>query len=230
MTAQGDPTADTHADRSADDGHADETTGEIPLDPTETSKSADSLDDTGTNGRVVDLYLTPETSGQMRQQTHVELVGAGIVGDRYCTGDGHFALDGCAVTLIAREAIEYVATEHGIDLTGGQHRRNIVTEGVDLRRLLDAEVRLGTATVRGTRPRPPCAHLEETAETPGIASALDGRAGICAKVTDPGTVEVGDQSAIVSPDPETAGKMIAERLREETRPDGDRAQGHPSHE
>lgn len=230
MTAQGDPAAGTHTNESDDDRHGDEATGEMSTNNGEPFRSTDSLNETGATGRVVDLYLTPETSGRMQQQTHVELVEAGVVGDRYCTGDGHFALDGCAVTLIAREAIEYVATEHGIDLTGGQHRRNIVTDGVDLRRLLDAEVQLGTAIIRGTRPRPPCAHLEETAEIPGIASALDGRAGICAKVIDPGTVEVGDQSVIVSPDPETAGKMIAERLREEPGPNGDRTQGHPSRE
>lgn len=174
-------------------------------------------DETGAenSGRVVGLYVAPEASDRMRRRDSVELVADGIVGDRYCDGTGHFAVDGCAVTVIAAEAIEHVSEEYGIDLTNGQHRRNIVTEGIDLRGLLEAQIQLGTAHIRGTRPRPPCAHLEETAEKDGVASALDGRAGICAEVVDPGIVEIGDESTVVSPDPATAGELIADRLREE---------------
>ncbi len=172
-------------------------------------------------GRVVELYVAPEASDRMRRQHSVELVADGTVGDRYCEGRGHFAVDGCAVTLIAAEAIEHVSEEFGIELTNGQHRRNIVTEGVDLRGLLEAQVQLGTAHIRGTRPRPPCAHLEETADKDGVASALDGRAGICAEVVNPGVVEIGDETTVVSPDPATAGELIADRLREEASETGE---------
>ena len=51
---------------------------------------------------------------------------------------------------------------------------------------------VGDATLNGTRPRPPCAHVEELAEQEGVARALgDGRGGICADVLDPGEITVG---------------------------------------
>lgn len=165
-------------------------------------------------GRVTGLF-TAEASGEpMIEHETVEVVDGGIVGDRYCSGEGTYSLEtGCQMTLIAQSAIEVAADRHDIDISDGRHRRNVVCAGVDLQQLLDATVQLGTTMVRGTRPRPPCAYLEELTGTDGIASALtDGRGGICVDVLQPGTVAVGDPIEIRQPDPETAGRQIAARL------------------
>ena len=65
----------------------------------------------------------------------------------------------------------------------------------------------------GTRPRPPCAHVEDVAGEEGVASALgEGRGGICARVVSPGTIADDDEIEIVEADPRTVGEAIAERL------------------
>jgi len=112
----------------------------------------------------------------------------------YRTGRGYYSgFDECAVTFIEREAIETMRAEFDIDLTDGRHRRNVVTSGVDVHDLLGHRFRVGTATFEGTRPRPPCAHVERLAGEEGVARALrDQRGGICAGVVDPGPVAVGD--------------------------------------
>ena len=70
------------------------------------------------------------------------------------------------------------------------------------------------AVLRGTRPRPPCAHLEAVAGEEGVARALrELRGGICAEVVDPGTVAVGDGIEVLEADPRSEGRRIAERLR-----------------
>jgi MOSC domain-containing protein YiiM len=145
--------------------------------------------------RVTGIFVADAGSEPMRSVDGVEAVEGGLRGDRYCEGTGHYTpFDVCEVTLIASEDIEYIDRELGPSLDAGQHRRNVVTEGVDLQELLGHRFRIGGATLKGTRPRPPCSHVEQVAEQAGVARALgDGRGGICADVLDPGPIGVGDE-------------------------------------
>lgn len=123
-----------------------------------------------------------------------------------------------SITLIEGEALDTVRDETGIDLWDGRHRRNIVTRGQRLTDLLETTFRIGTAELRGTQPRPPCAHVEQVAGEDGVASALgEGRGGICARVISPGSIAVDDRIEITEANPRTIGAEIAERL--ETRAD-----------
>src|SRR5262245_56357144 len=82
------------------------------------------------------------------------LVGQGIEGDRYALGVGSFSRwpgTGRAVTLIEAEVIDDVLARHGLDLTGGRSRRNLVTRGLRLNDLVGRRFRLGTALFRGER-------------------------------------------------------------------------------
>ena len=177
------------------------------------SGSADAPDDPRRGGyptaattarmaRVTDVFVAEAGSEPMRPVEAVEAVaGGGLRGDRYCTGRGFYSpVDVCQVTLIARKAIEAIAREHGLDLSTGDHRRNLVTAGIDVHDLLDRRFRIGTALFAGTRPRPPCSHVEDLAEEAGVAAALgDGRGGICADVIESGRIEVGDAIRTAGP-------------------------------
>jgi MOSC domain-containing protein YiiM len=166
-------------------------------------------------GCVEALFTAPADGERMQSHDVVDVVDGGIEGDRYLLGTGHYApFDVCEVTFVASEALDEVRREHGIDLTDGRHRRNVVTRGVDLHALLETTFRVGDAVFRGTRPRPPCAHVERVAGEAGVARALrDGRGGICADVVDPGSVAVGDEVTVVEASPRDVGRDIAARLR-----------------
>jgi Uncharacterized protein conserved in bacteria len=163
---------------------------------------------------VAQLFTAPEGAAEMESHERVTCEPGGVVGDRYFTGEGHYApYDTCEVTLLANEAVETIREETGIDLSDGRHRRNVVTRGVEPTDLLDVTFRVGEATFRGTRRRPPCAHVEAVADEDGVARALgEGRGGICADVLDAGRVAVGDQLTVVESDPRSVGAEIAERL------------------
>jgi len=165
-------------------------------------------------GTVEQLFVAPENGEPMVEQRSVDVIEGGLVGDRYLRGTGYYSpYDVCEVTLLEAEAIETIRDEFGIDLRDGRHRRNVVTRGVELHDLLGTTFRIGTAELRGTRPRPPCAHVEAVAGEDGVARALgDGRGGICARVISPGTISVDDSIEIVEADPRTVGAAIAERL------------------
>jgi MOSC domain-containing protein YiiM len=175
-----------------------------------------------TTGAVDALVTAPTGGAAPVSREAVEIRSDGVEGDRYRSGDGHFQLDGCAVTLVAASALDAVREETGIGVRDGRHRRNVVVDGfgAGMDPLLDATVAVGDALLRPTRRRPPCAHLEEIAGEEGLASALRNRGGLCCDVIDPGGVAVGDAVRVREADPRTAGAAIAERLR------GDSPPGH----
>jgi MOSC domain-containing protein YiiM len=170
----------------------------------------------GASGVVRSLVTAPEAGASPELREAVSIRPDGVEGDRYRSGDGHFELDGCAVTLVAAEALDAVRAETGIDVSDGRHRRNVVVEGFgpEADDLLEATVAVGDARLRPTRRRPPCARVEELAGEAGLASALRNRGGLCCDVVEPGRVAVGDAVTVTDPDPRTAGDAIAARLRE----------------
>jgi len=145
------------------------------------------------NGCVDELYVADSAGEPMRAVETVDAVAGGLDGDRYQGGTGYYApFDVCEVTLVAGEALDAIREAAGIDLSGGEHRRNVVTRGVDLSELLETRFRVGDALFEGTRPRPPCQHVEEVAGLDGLMDALRDRGGICASVVEPGSLGVGD--------------------------------------
>lgn len=166
--------------------------------------------------RVETIFTAEAASEPMVRHNSIGVVEGGLAGDRYQRGTGHYSpFDVCAVTFISQAAIETIRARYDIDLSDGRHRRNIVVSGVDLRELLETTFQIGDAVFRGTRPRPPCAHVEAVANEDGVARALsEGRGGICADVVEHGSIAVGDQVEIVEADPRTVGRAIADRLGE----------------
>lgn len=166
-------------------------------------------------GHVEAIFVAEADSRPMERVESIEAIHGGLRGDRYQTGRGYYSpFDVCEVTLVAGEAIDEIRERYDIDLTDGRHRRNVVTRGVDVHDLLGATFRIGGATMRGTRPRPPCAHVEQVAKEEGVARALEqGRGGVCAKVVKPGTIAVGDELVVTEPDSRTVGRKIIDRLR-----------------
>ncbi|PSP84615.1 MOSC domain-containing protein [Halobacteriales archaeon QS_1_68_17] len=168
-------------------------------------------------GTVEEIWTAEAGSEPMETRDAVTAVAeGGLRGDRYFEGTGYYsAFDTCEVTLIAAEALAAIRDEAGIDLTDGRHRRNLVTRGVDPHDLLETRFRAGEAVLEGTRPRPPCAYVEELAGESGVKAALgDGRAGICASVVETGEIEAGDELRIVESldaDPDDLAAAIRER-------------------
>jgi MOSC domain-containing protein YiiM len=155
-----------------------------------------------TTGVVREIFIAAAAEGAPVSVGQARIVPErGLEGDRYYFGEGSFSRwpgEGRAVTLIEAEVIDAVRREHGIDLSAGRSRRNVVTEGIVLSELIGKKFRLGTALLRGARAAAPCAHLERLTE-PGVNEALKSRGGLRADVVEGGIVRVGDVVAVVSP-------------------------------
>ena len=165
-------------------------------------------------GTVHAIYLAPAAgAAPVAVDEVLAVAGRGLEGDRYFLGVGSFSRwpgEGRAVSLIEQEAIEAIRHDHGIDLTGGRSRRNIVTAGVALADLVGKTFRIGDAMFRGVRPAAPCRYLERRV-APGTMDAMKGRAGLRADVIEGGVIRAGDPVAVGLPcTPASAGRR---RLR-----------------
>lgn len=139
----------------------------------------------------------------MEARTSVQVEpGVGLAGDRYATGRGHWSGQGdCEVTLIEGETLDQLAA-FGVVLPDGAHRRNLVTRGVRLADLTGRRFTIGNVAFVFDRVRPPCRYLESVTRVRGVRDALGGvRAGICARVTGPGRLQVGDRITVMPPSP-----------------------------
>ncbi len=165
------------------------------------------------------IRIADEGSAPMESVESANARPGGLVGDRYYEGTGYYSpYDVCEVTFVAAEALETIREEYDIDLTDGRHRRNVVTRGVDPHDLLDHRFSVGEVTFEGTRPRPPCAHVEQVADEEGVMEALtEGRGGICADVVDGGELRVGDEFGVpepANPEPSSIARAMRERAEE----------------
>ena len=145
-------------------------------------------------GKVEEIFVTTQGSAAMESVEEVETVeGGGIKGDRYYEGTGFWTQYGdvCQVTLIEGEHLDEIE-EQGLTIKSGEHRRNIVTRGVDLLALRGKRFRVGEVVLEYDRSRPPCKHVQDLSER-GMTRALKNRGGICARVVEAGAIRPGDE-------------------------------------
>jgi hypothetical protein len=118
------------------------------------------------------------------------LAGRGLGGDRHVLGTGTFpsGMPGSALTLIEAEVCE----SFDPPLAPDEHRRNLVTRGIDLNALVGREFAIGEVRCRGMRLCEPCTVVDGYARRP-VLRALVHRGGLRADILDDGELRVGDR-------------------------------------
>ena len=150
-------------------------------------------DQTPARGTVRTIVLGPEAGAPLVEVSSAQAGRAGLEGDRYAAGRGHFSQHpgrGRHLTLVEQEALDELA-QAGIPLTAAAARRNIVTVGIALDQLIDRRFRIGAVECAGIRRCEPCAHLEQLT-TPGVLRGLVHRGGLRADILQPGTIRASD--------------------------------------
>jgi MOSC domain-containing protein YiiM len=152
-------------------------------------------------GTIEAICIAPAASAPMQPKTEVEaLVGVGLAGDRYAEGIGFYSprpTDPGAreVTLFEAEVLDRLRTEHGIELSPTEHRRNVTVRGVRLDELLGQRFSVGDVVLEGVKDCPPCEHLQQLVARP-VLQPLVGRGGLRARIVVGGTIRVGDAVTI----------------------------------
>jgi MOSC domain-containing protein YiiM len=143
------------------------------------------------SGVVDAIYLAARESGATAPVDEVEAVpGHGLVGDRYWFENE--AGSGEAITLIQAEAIEGFRADTGVELDPGEHRRQVVTRGIDLNALVGQRFRVGDVECEGVELCEPCNHLRKVTGKPEVLRGLVHRGGLRADILRGGTIRPGD--------------------------------------
>ncbi len=141
-------------------------------------------------GAVEELWIAP-SAGQPAQAvtTAMALAGKGLDGDRHVAGTGTFpsGLPGSALTLIEAEVCDSFTPP----LHADEHRRNVVTRGIDLNALVGHEFTIGAVRCRGMRLCEPCRVIAGYAGRP-VLRQLVHRGGLRADILLDGAISVGD--------------------------------------
>lgn len=153
------------------------------------------------SGRVLDIYYTSDKGAPMIYAASIEAItGRGLAGDRYERGAGTYSHypGNHDVTLFEIEATWDFERFSGVTLHPAQTRRNIITEGISLAKLIDVEFMIGPVRMRGLRPCPPCLYLSQMLNLPVLLRGLAHSGGIYASVIQGGLLTIGDS---ISPVP-----------------------------
>jgi MOSC domain len=141
-------------------------------------------------GTIEAIFVAAEAGAPAEAlQSARALAGHGLEGDRHVAGTGTFpsGLPGSALTLIEAE----VCDSFHPPLHASEHRRNVVTRGIDLNALVGHEFLLGVVRCRGMRLCEPCTVVERYATRP-LLRPLVHRGGLRADIVEDGVLNVGD--------------------------------------
>jgi MOSC domain-containing protein YiiM len=146
-------------------------------------------------GRVEGIFVTSRHGEVPAPVERVRAAaGRGLEGNRYYWPDGD-APSGCAVTLIAAEAIEAAAEEGEVSIEPAATRRNVLTRGIDVNDLVGKRFRIGAVECEGVELCEPCQHLESMTQK-GMIKAFVHRCGLNADILSDGQISIGDVVAI----------------------------------
>jgi MOSC domain-containing protein YiiM len=134
-------------------------------------------------GTVEAITLVLDATGATRAVDAVDAeAGRGLEGDYHSD-----------LTLIAAEALEGLHEETGIELSGEQSRRNVLTRGIDLNALVGERFTVGGVEAVGAELAEPCTKLQRISGEPGVLRGLVHRGGLRADIVSGGRIAIGDE-------------------------------------
>jgi MOSC domain-containing protein YiiM len=145
-------------------------------------------------GTLLEIHTAPRGRAPMVAQDTARLIaGAGLEGDRYATGTGHYSEfpDIREVTLIEIETLIALERDHGITLTTQEHRRNLTTEAVPLNHLVGKRFRVGETVLEGGRLNTPCRYLDLVTGK-AVCDLMEHRSGLNCRIIAGGLIRPGD--------------------------------------
>lgn len=145
--------------------------------------------------QVLFIFVCPKAGQPMISVTSAHaLPGVGLEGDRYALKLGAFSNSTREtirhVSLIEIEAIREANASLIETFAPHETRRNIVTEGVPLNRLVGKEFFVGQVKLRGVELCDPCERPSKLVPKPNFKSAFEGRGGLRAEVLTEGIIAV----------------------------------------
>jgi MOSC domain-containing protein YiiM len=144
--------------------------------------------------KVLKLGIASENNKEIKEVVSIEvLVNKGVIGDRHFKD---FNDPYCQLSLIESENIDYYNLKYGLNIPYVNFRRNIVTKGIRLNKLVGKKFKIGNVELEGVDLCRPCRHLTEVLNQNNILKEFIRKGGLRCQILSSSTIQIGDEIII----------------------------------
>ena len=147
---------------------------------------------------VTKICVSEKSGKQMQDVNSVEVIAnKGIVNDRYFNDNNDKDIQ---ITLIESENIDYFNEKSKTNIPYIDFRRNIVTKGIELNKLVGKEILIGEIKIKGHRLCDPCKYLQDKLQQKNLFKNLTDlykRGGLRCEILSNGKISVNDKIKII---------------------------------
>jgi len=144
---------------------------------------------------VVNICITSEPGKKMQSINSIKVIAnKGIVNDRYFKENND---KNNQITLIESENVEYYNKISGTNLIPTDFRRNVITKGISLNKLVGKEILIGEVKLKVHDLCEPCRYLQELLGEKNLVKKLLNRGGLRCELLTNGNINVNDPIKIL---------------------------------
>ena len=144
--------------------------------------------------KVIEIAISKNFGKIMKNVHSVEsIAGRGLLDDRHFKAGNEKKSQ---VTLIEIENINYYNQISKTNIPPKDFRRNIITEGVELNKLVGSEFFIGEVKVKGHDLCRPCKYLQKSLNQKNLVKELLRKGGLRCEILISGKISIGDKIKI----------------------------------
>ena len=144
---------------------------------------------------VVYICITSESGKKMESINSIKVIAnKGIVNDRYFKENND---KNNQITLIESENVDYYNKISGTNFIPTDFRRNVITKGISLNKLVGKEILIGEVRLKIHDLCEPCRYLQELLGEKNLVKKLLNRGGLRCELLTNGNINVNDPIKIL---------------------------------
>ena len=144
---------------------------------------------------VLKICISKNSGEEMQDLDTIEvLADKGIINDRYFNENNDQDIQ---ITFIESENIDYVNEISSTSVPYIDFRRNIITKGIKLNKLVDKEFLIGNVKIKGHRLCNPCKYLQDKLNIENLVKKLLNIGGLRCEILTDGRISVKDKIKIL---------------------------------
>ena len=144
---------------------------------------------------VLNICITSESGKKMEPMNSIKVIAnKGIVNDRYFKENNDKKNQ---ITLIESENVDYYNKISGTNFIPTDFRRNVITKGISLNKLVGKEILIGDVRLKIHDLCEPCRYLQELLGEKNLVKKLLNRGGLRCELLTNGNINVNDTIKIL---------------------------------
>ena len=144
---------------------------------------------------VVNICITSESGKKMESMNSIKVIAnKGIVNDRYFKENNDKKNQ---ITLIESENVDYYNKISGTNFIPIDFRRNVITKGISLNKLVGKEILIGEVKLKIHDLCEPCRYLQELLGEKNLVKKFLNRGGLRCELLTNGNINVNDPIKIL---------------------------------